>query len=272
MSVARSSRRPRVSDSTVIAVTPRRVGSRRPPLTCSDSKISSPKCSHRFAPLPARRGRRAACLAHRGALRGDAHARRAGTWTSSPRTRKSFDAGIWSWHESLPQARARLTAVEAAREAADAARTTTERHRTAVVDDLGHARLALGKLDGDLGVAAERLANAAQRRERAAQERGDSEVRLQQARIELSTAGEERARRRGGAPARPRRALRPGRGRAGRAAATLRAARCRAEDGAGAPSRPRNSCAPLKESGPRSMASSPRCATVRGRKTRTSPT
>ena len=92
----------------------------------------------------------------------------------------------------LPQARERLAVVEAAREEAVTSRATAERHRTAVVDDLGHARVALGKLDGDLAVASERLANAAQRRERATLERGDSEVRLQQARLELGTATEER--------------------------------------------------------------------------------
>lgn len=105
---------------------------------------------------------------------------------------ESFERRHVELAETLPQDRARLTAAEEAREAAMIARTTTERHRTAVVDDLGQARLALGKLEGDLGVAAERLANAAQRRERAAHERGDSEVRLQQARIELESAGEER--------------------------------------------------------------------------------
>ena len=93
----------------------------------------------------------------------------------------------------LPQARERLVAVEVSRETAAQARHTSERHRTTVVEDLGAARLALGKLEGDLAVASERLQNAAQRRERAAAERGDFEVRLQQARLELDRAREEAA-------------------------------------------------------------------------------
>ncbi|MEO5799535.1 MAG: chromosome segregation protein SMC [Gemmatimonadales bacterium] len=91
----------------------------------------------------------------------------------------------------LPEARERLAAVEQSREVAAQSRHAAERHRTTVVEDLGVARLALGKLEGDLAVASERLQNAAQRRERAATERGDFEVRLQQARLELERAREE---------------------------------------------------------------------------------
>ena len=93
----------------------------------------------------------------------------------------------------LPQDRERLVAIETSREVAAQARHAAERHRTTVVEDLGAARLALGKLEGDLAVASERLQNAAQRRERAAAERGDFEVRLQQARLELERAREEAA-------------------------------------------------------------------------------
>ena len=93
--------------------------------------------------------------------------------------------------EVLPQHREQLIAIAAVREAAGQQRNTAERHRAAVADELGRVRVALGKLEGDLAVAAERLANAAERRRRAAEERGDSEVRVQQATRERDAAGEE---------------------------------------------------------------------------------
>ena len=88
----------------------------------------------------------------------------------------------------LPAARERLTAAELAREAAAHARNTTERHRTTVAEDLAASRLELERLEGDLALAAERLANAAERRERAAAERSDLEIRLQQAQRESISA------------------------------------------------------------------------------------
>ncbi|MDX2206922.1 MAG: chromosome segregation protein SMC [Gemmatimonadales bacterium] len=93
----------------------------------------------------------------------------------------------------LPEARAKLEQAEAAREQIAHARQAAERHRTTVVDDLGRTRVEVGKLDGDLALAAERLASAAERRHRATAERSDLELRLQQARLDLGTAGEERA-------------------------------------------------------------------------------
>ncbi|HET9133937.1 MAG TPA: chromosome segregation protein SMC [Gemmatimonadales bacterium] len=94
--------------------------------------------------------------------------------------------------EQLPAARERLSRSELAREEAALSRAQAERHRTTVMEDLAEQRLALGRLDGDLALAAERLASAALRRERAATERGDLEVRLQQARLELGSAQTER--------------------------------------------------------------------------------
>jgi chromosome segregation protein len=94
--------------------------------------------------------------------------------------------------ELLPQSREKLAAIVAVREAAVQRRNAAERHRTAVADDLGQIRVTVGKLEGDLAVAAERLANSADRRRRAAEERGDSELRLQQATRELHAASEER--------------------------------------------------------------------------------
>lgn len=93
---------------------------------------------------------------------------------------------------SLPQARTRLAECETVREGAAQARHAAERHRGVVVENLNVTRVALGKLDGDLAVASERLANAAQRRERAALERSDLEVRLSQARLDLEAATDER--------------------------------------------------------------------------------
>ncbi len=94
---------------------------------------------------------------------------------------------------ALPAARTRLAEAATMREAVATARQAAERHRTAVVEDRGRTRLEVGKLDGDLALAAERLATAAERRQRATTERSDLEVRLQQARLDLASAGEERS-------------------------------------------------------------------------------
>ncbi len=91
----------------------------------------------------------------------------------------------------LPDARNLLASRQAEREHAAQARTTAERHRNAVTEDLAAARLAIGRIEGDLAVAAERLANATQRRARATAERGELELRLQLAHRELEAAREE---------------------------------------------------------------------------------
>ncbi len=95
--------------------------------------------------------------------------------------------------EAIPGGRERLARTEAARDEAAQARAGAERHRSTVVDDLAQARLEVGKLEGDLAVAAERLANAAERRQRAQAERSDLELRVQQARVDRETAVEEQA-------------------------------------------------------------------------------
>ncbi|HEY4102016.1 MAG TPA: chromosome segregation protein SMC [Gemmatimonadales bacterium] len=94
---------------------------------------------------------------------------------------------------ALPTQREALAAHTSTREESVVRRNAAERHRTAVADELGQVRVALGKLDGDLAVAAERLGNAAERRRRAADERGDAEVRIQQASRELQSAEGEQA-------------------------------------------------------------------------------
>jgi chromosome segregation protein len=95
--------------------------------------------------------------------------------------------------EQLPEARQRLVRASADREMAANARLSADRHRSTVVDDLAQARVELGKLEGDLAVAAERLANAAERRQRALAERSDLELRVQQARIDREASQGEAA-------------------------------------------------------------------------------
>ena len=91
----------------------------------------------------------------------------------------------------LPASREHLALADAVREDTTQKRNAAERHRAVVAEDLGEVRVALGKVEGDLAVAAERLANAADRRRRAAEERGDLELRIQQATRERQVAGEE---------------------------------------------------------------------------------
>ncbi len=92
----------------------------------------------------------------------------------------------------LPDARNLLVSRQQEREHGAQERAAAERHRSAVVEDLSAARLAIGRLEGDLAVAAERLANAGARRTRAASERSEIELRLQTARRELGAARDER--------------------------------------------------------------------------------
>jgi len=93
--------------------------------------------------------------------------------------------------ELLPISRETLTAADAQRDDTVQKRNAAERHRTAVAEDLSQARVSLGRIEGDLAVAAERLANTADRRRRAAEERGDLELRVQRATREHQGATEE---------------------------------------------------------------------------------
>lgn len=94
-------------------------------------------------------------------------------------------------HQAVPAARAETLSLEASRETAAQQRQQAELHRATITEELTQSRVQLEKLEGDLAVSEERLANAILRRQRAAEERGDSEIRLQQARLELQTAQEE---------------------------------------------------------------------------------
>ncbi len=90
--------------------------------------------------------------------------------------------------ELLPSARRRLADDEHRREAAAHGRAAAEGRRTEIAHRLGAVRVELGKLDGDLALAAERLANATARRHRAQEERRQMELRVQQALVERDSA------------------------------------------------------------------------------------
>ncbi len=82
---------------------------------------------------------------------------------------------------SLPAGRARLAEAERAREARGQARHTAEAQRAELDRRLTEAKLDVGRLEGDLALAGERLHNAGQRRTKASQDRGQAEARAAQA-------------------------------------------------------------------------------------------
>jgi chromosome segregation protein len=92
----------------------------------------------------------------------------------------------------LPERRTALAAIEAQREDAARRRAAAEAARTDIARRLGEIRVTLGRLEGDLNLASERLANAGQRRVRALEERGIMEQRAQQALRERDIALQER--------------------------------------------------------------------------------
>ncbi len=91
-----------------------------------------------------------------------------------------------------PDARARQADRERERQAAVEARASAEAQRSEVERRVGEARLAVGTLEGDLALAAERAANAAQRRERAMTERADAQVSAVRVTREREAASAER--------------------------------------------------------------------------------
>jgi chromosome segregation protein len=92
-----------------------------------------------------------------------------------------------------PAARARFAAAERERETRVQARHTAEARRTEVERRLADAKLEIGRLEGDLAVAAERLHNAGQRRAKAGQDRTQAELRAAQAEREREAAATEQA-------------------------------------------------------------------------------
>jgi chromosome segregation protein len=94
--------------------------------------------------------------------------------------------------ELLPAVRQRLTQSERRREDCVRDRSTAETRRTELDRRLAAVRVELERLEGDLALAAERLANANVRRTRAAEERAHMEIRSQQARLEQESANGDR--------------------------------------------------------------------------------
>jgi chromosome segregation protein len=92
----------------------------------------------------------------------------------------------------LPAGREALAGHEHGRDEAARARASVEAERTEIVRRLGTVRVELGRLDGDLNLAAERLANAATRKLRAADERNALESRIVTANRERESAADER--------------------------------------------------------------------------------
>ncbi|MBM4187256.1 MAG: chromosome segregation protein SMC [Gemmatimonadetes bacterium] len=105
-------------------------------------------------------------------------------------------SGMRSRHEQLgaliPELKDRLAASGHRLEATGRDRARAEEHRALVARDLAAVQIALGKLDGDLAVAAERLAHARARRDRDEEERQQVELRTQQAQLERDQAQSDR--------------------------------------------------------------------------------
>jgi len=95
--------------------------------------------------------------------------------------------------ESVPAARARFEEAERTREARVQARHAAASGHTGVERRLADAKLDAERLQGDLALAAERLANATQRRARALEERTEKERRAAQSDRERAEADAERA-------------------------------------------------------------------------------
>lgn len=93
--------------------------------------------------------------------------------------------------QAMPVARERLGDAEHEREARVQARHTAEARRTDVERRLADARIEVGRLEGDLNLAAERLQHAAQRRDRALEERTTAAMRAAQAGREHDAAAAE---------------------------------------------------------------------------------
>src|SRR5947208_3068743 len=91
---------------------------------------------------------------------------------------------------ALPAERAKLADAEQAREAEVQARHTAEARRTDVERRLNEARLEVGRLEGDLALAAERLRNAGQRRTTAGRRREQEAGRAQQTERERAARAE----------------------------------------------------------------------------------
>jgi len=102
--------------------------------------------------------------------------------------------------ERLPALRERLREAQLGLEAAARDRSRAEEHRTEIARQLAECQVALSRLDGELAVSAERVANIQERRRRDEEERGSAARRnegavreQEQARAELAAATSEQA-------------------------------------------------------------------------------
>ena len=103
-----------------------------------------------------------------------------------------MEARFRALSELLPDTRQRLAENDTSRDDAAGARSAAEAERTELTRQLATLRLEIGRLDGDLALASERLANAAARRLRAAEERAGMERRAASATTEQASATEHR--------------------------------------------------------------------------------
>ncbi len=105
-------------------------------------------------------------------------------------------SGMRDTHQRLgteiPVIRENLAVALQQHDAATRGRAKAEDHRAVVARDLASVQIALGKLDGDLAVATERLAHTRARRERDEEERQQIELRTNQAAQERDHAQTER--------------------------------------------------------------------------------
>ena len=88
----------------------------------------------------------------------------------------------------LPNTRQHLLDAERRREDTSRLRVAAEAARAEIARRLASVRIEIGRLDGDLALAAERLSNAAARRHRAQEERTQMELRAQHASSEREAA------------------------------------------------------------------------------------
>ncbi|HEU5171286.1 MAG TPA: chromosome segregation protein SMC [Gemmatimonadales bacterium] len=104
-----------------------------------------------------------------------------------------MDARFRELQALLPADREQLQAADLRREEAARARAAAELQRTEIARRLAEVRVELGRLEGDLALAAERLANAAARRARAVEERAQMEQRAAVAASERNAAAAEQS-------------------------------------------------------------------------------
>src|SRR5689334_16392267 len=93
--------------------------------------------------------------------------------------------------ELRPLVRDRVDALATRREEGARTRAAAEARRTELAERLATIRIEIGRLEGDVALAGERLSHASSRRLRAAEERTQMEHRAQQAALEQSSAAED---------------------------------------------------------------------------------